>query len=225
MGWIRRALKTIRKWRWVMWTIGAVSGALRFAWFVFQHYTWIVAGAAMTGTVIAHFYSPQITSAAVAGLIVFTAVMMLGWQSRVSADLTTVLKTKPEPISARPIAAPSGKRSVPMDAWDYSNWDLVDNFELWQAVSLWVRRDPVIYSSILPEAYPVMIALKQAILDKRLDAQINGVSSSGAFAHLTYSNIEDIPETAQVSRKDLIAFAESKNQKPDFLFEDERIPF
>jgi hypothetical protein len=74
------------------------------------------------------------------------------------------------------------------------------------------------YTGALPsDAYPVSVALKQAIYARKLPAI--GISV------WEYAGFESIPDDARISREDLIKFAESKAQKPEFLYPGERIPF
>ena len=114
--------------------------------------------------------------------------------------------------------------------WDY--WDLVDTFTLGQAAYLWCGIEPVADGYITfgfkrPEVLAIAQFLKMAVQNGDIEAGPD---------HMNYRLNDPNPRTntldaigmdhklldALVSRADLQKLAESKGQKPAFLFPEMR---
>ncbi len=108
-----------------------------------------------------------------------------------------------------------------MEITDFSLWDLREEFDIYDSAKLWFNIDPHAEYDEIPQEMKSNIklmssVLKEAIINERIKRE-NIILSNGVRRFE-----ERLIHLMKISRKGLIQFAESINQKPSFLFPEER---
>ena len=106
-------------------------------------------------------------------------------------------------------------RATPLLTFD--QWDEVDTFTVAQAACLWceVKPEVFLYSS-LRDQNPNIAAVNQMLVSEMKAGRLAFDSSDNAFASIgTY-------DKSYVERSDLLVLAERRQQKPKFLYPEER---
>lgn len=94
------------------------------------------------------------------------------------------------------------RKTVP----DFVAWDRVQDFSIHKAAFLWANLEPGT-QPLVGEPYAWFTALKQAVRDGTLKAELNGETPNSK---------------SEVTRQDLLAYAMSIGNFPPFLFPDSR---
>lgn len=200
----RTLVRKARQYRWVMWTIGAIGAILRLAWFIFSHYGWLVGLAVMISAAIGDFYSPKITRALVVGLLAFAAIRALSRQASPGGDQRL---------------SPASSRTGPSKpAVNYAAWDGINPLKIWQAATLWSGFDPnAIDDEKVPENSIYLTRLKQEVLYGRMKFK----GEMGNYV-IQQGDPDWVPNNLIVTRAELKACAGRFDEKPLFLFPEER---
>ncbi|MDX8404292.1 MAG: hypothetical protein R8K54_07790 [Mariprofundaceae bacterium] len=109
-------------------------------------------------------------------------------------------------VVERQVARESAKKPIQPK---YDVWDKVDELRVLDAAELWVEEMPSGSNTPTPNAVPIWQAIHNAI-------------NAGEIQASRVEGINGISCTKYVSRTELIKFAETRGEKPKFLFPEER---
>jgi hypothetical protein len=201
---------------WWIKPLGWLVGLGKGIYWLFVHWSWVVAVIGAGLAIFGHLNDPRITDALVAGLLAFTCILILtrGLPRPVPRPVAPVATVQP-PVKAAPLPAPVKVSRK----GDLSAWELVDEFSLHEAALLWAGYDPAVTGYLVSDARPVLTGLKQAIIAGRLELEGMEADRVREF----FGSFSEIPDDGRVTREALRNYAEGKKKYPDFLFPE--IPF
>lgn len=101
---------------------------------------------------------------------------------------------------------------------NFKPWRHVEKFMLFQAACLWAEKEPALPVRSGDE-YAYFIMLRNACDSQKIRITPESISRrANKFYRWRYNSLTDI----EIMRDELIKFAESKQQRPKFLFPEER---
>ncbi len=197
----------------VGWT---VSGA-NFSLNLLLHYAAVAAFLAGGGAVVSYLYSPHLTGALTAGVLTFFATLGIAREirwARISPG-----EIPGGPMQAVPVAKASEKQSTV--SVDFVTLDKIDQLKLYEAAALWSEREPANANTLDPTVHPRFVMLQRAVNGGKLT--LENPQPVNVALHLASDVSGEVPGNTLVSRASLRTFAERLNERPKFLFPEDRV--
>jgi hypothetical protein len=121
-----------------------------------------------------------------------------------------------------PIMQISSSVSRVLDHNDWTKWDKVDRFKLWEAACLWAGEAPAMPLSI--KAFVMFRKLEKGIATKELHVIQDDLRDviADAYERVFHGRVSKAHPYWGVKREELRGFALTLNEKPPFLFPRER---
>jgi hypothetical protein len=134
----------------------------------------------------------------------------------------TAMEARREPQKDEPIPSRDNRRRSATVPWpDFDTWDKKIDFRLFEIACLWVDQEPGL--PLTAEAAYRFKVLEQAIWDKNLKIRSDSVREAIASAYIISKGGETKANPNWViSKDDLLLYAFGTDEKPRFLFPEER---